>query len=380
MGATMIDRESLRNLASTRSADGAIVSAFFSTSRLDDWRQTAPTFLNSESNARLREYGLGKDARRRVQDDVARIQEVLRYDVGSQTEGLAVFADAENGRFEQFELPFRLINRVVVQPTAYVRPLVHALSLLEPFVLVRVSRDDGMIYSVDDWHLTRTEEHAGPYLKSTDRETGDVPIKEYYAAARQETLVDQHFKDMATALDRVVDDLGAAHVVLAGQHDIVSNFRKALSARSAAKVVAETALDHNASDSRLIEGAREALAGARHAAMEELAVRITDGMGAGGRGVGGFDDTFAALRRSQVRTLLVDRHYRPPGWICPACEHVTLAPTESCPVCGEGMTPAADAVGEAVRLAVLNGAFVEVAEDIPALDALGGIGGLLRYA
>jgi rubrerythrin len=376
----MIDRENLRTLASSRSVDGSFVSAFFSTSRLDDWRQTAPTFLNSESNARLRELGLGKDARRRVHDDVARIQEVLLYDIGAQTEGLAVFADAESGRFERFELPFRLVNRVVVQPTAYVRPLVHALSLLEPFVLVKVSRDDGTIFSVDDWRLTRAEGHTGPYLKSSDRETGDVPVKQYYAAARQETLVEQHYKELAAALDRVVDELRADHVVLAGQHDIVSNFRKAVSPGSAPKVVAETALDHGASDSQLIEGAREALAGARHAAMESLAARITEGMGAGGRGVGGFDDTLAALRRGQVRTLMVDRHFRPPGWVCSACGHVVLAPIETCPICGEGMTPTVDAVGEAVRIAVLNGTFVEVAENVAALEALGGIGGLLRYA
>ena len=57
----MIDIESLRSLASSRSTDGAFVSAFFSTSRLDDWRQTAPTFLNSESNNLVRERGFSRE-------------------------------------------------------------------------------------------------------------------------------------------------------------------------------------------------------------------------------------------------------------------------------------------------------------------------------
>ena len=376
----MIHRDDLRSLASNRNQDGVFVSAFFSTSRLDDWRQTAPTFLNSESTTALRERDLSKDARKRAADDVARIQEVLRYDIGASTEGLAVFADAESGLFERFELPFRLSNRLVFEPDAYLRPLVHALSLLEPFVLVRVSRDEGTVFSIDDWRLTKAEGHSGPYLKSTDRETGDVPIKEYYAAARQDSLVDQHFKELAAALDRVVDDLGAAHVILAGQHDIVSHFRKALSARAASRVVAETALDHAASTPQLIAAARETFAGARSAAMEDLAARISEGMGAGGRGVGGFDDTMAALRRGQVRTLLLDRAYRPPGWSCAACDHVMLSPSPECPVCGGAMIPLADGVGAAVRLAVLNGVYIEVAEGVPTLEAMGGIGGLLRYA
>ena len=375
----MIDRDTIRSLASSRSDDGVFVSAFFSTSRLDDWRQTAPTFLNSGFNGLLRERPLGKEPKKRLEEDVERIQEVLRYEIGPRTEGLAVFADAESGRFESIELPFRFSNKLIVEPTAYLRPLIHALALLEPFVLARVSRDDGMIYSIDEWRLTRTEGHSGPYLQSTDRDTGDVPVKEYYAAARQESLVDHHFKELAAALDRTVDEIGASHVVLSGQHDIVSNFRKALSARAAAMVVAEIPLDHAASTAQLLVGARAALADARHVATGALAERIAEGMGAGGRGVGGFDDTLAALRRGQVQTLLIDRAYRPAGWACGSCGHVLLAPTPACPVCDGGTVPIVDALGEAVRSAILQGAYVEVGEDLPVLDSLEGIAGLLRY-
>ena len=47
--------------------------------------------------------------------------------------------------------------------------------------------------------------------------------------------------------------------------------------------------------------------------------------------------------------------------------------------CAGGVVPVADAVGELVRLAVLGNAFVEVGEDIPLLDDLGGVAGILRY-
>ncbi len=375
----MLDRDSLKTLAAARSDRGVFVSAFVSTSRLDDWRQTAPTFLNSESTRVVKELDLDKESRRHVQEDVDRILEVLRYEVDPRIEGLAVFADGESGRFERFELPFRLQNRLVVGPTAYLRPLIHALSLLEPFILVRVSRDESTVYSIDEWRVTGAEEHSGPYLKSTDRETGDVPVKEYYAAARQETLVDLHFKDVSAAVDRTLDDTGAAHIVLLGQHEVVAHFRKTLSARAAALVDAEVALDTVASFPQLLVGARAALESARKAAMESIAHRISEGLGSGGRGVAGFEDTLAALRRGQVQTLLIDREYRPSGWRCAACEHVVLAPLETCPVCGGAIVPVADAVGEAVHTAVLQGTFVEVAEQVPELGAMGGIGGLLRY-
>ena len=202
----MIDTELVRSLAGAKSStDGVFVSAFLSTSNLDHWRQTAPTFLHSSLAALLQARSPGKDERRRLEDDFKRLQEVLQYDVDSHVQGLALFVDGRGGVFERIELPVRLVDQVVVERSPYVRPLVDAFSQLDPFVVVRVSRDDSSIYLVDHWRLTREEDLYGPYLKSGNRATGDVPVKEYYAAARQESLVEQHYKEVAAALDRVVD-------------------------------------------------------------------------------------------------------------------------------------------------------------------------------
>ena len=226
----MIDTELVRSLAGAKSAtDGVFVSAFLSTSNLDHWRQTAPTFLHSSLAALLQARSPGKDERRRLEDDFKRLQEVLQYDVDSHVQGLALFVDGRGGVFERIELPVRLVDQVVVEGSPYVRPLVDAFSQLDPFVVARVSRDDSSIYLVDHWRLTREEDLYGPYLKSGNRATGDVPVKEYYAAARQESLVEQHYKEVAAALDRVVDETGVRWVVLCGQHDIAANFRKHIS-------------------------------------------------------------------------------------------------------------------------------------------------------
>ncbi len=76
----------------------------------------------------------------------------------------------------------------------------------------------------------------------------------------------------------------------------------------------------------------------------------------------------------------MDRNYRPPGWTCPNCDWAGLTALERCPVCGAGPVPVADVVGELVRMAILQSSRVDVAEDIPLLDELGGVGALLRFA
>ena len=287
--------------------------------------------MHSEFNRIAKEGGLDKKQERALRDDLDRVLEVVHYEVTHRTQGVAVFADGANDVFERVELPFRLANRLVAQTTPYVRPLVHALSLLEPFLLVRVSRDDSSIYLVDEWRLAREDDYTGPYLKSTDRETGDVPVKEYYAAARQESLIEQHFKEVAGALDKALDEAEARRVAICGQHDIVSNFRKVLSVRAAAHVVAEIPWDANESVNQMLVRARDALDEARRGEMTQLAERIQEGLGAQGHGVAGFDATLAALRRGQLRTLLVDRGYRPQGWRCTACDHVVLTPAAHVP-------------------------------------------------
>jgi rubrerythrin len=375
-----VARERLKELAGARGSRGVILTVTLSTSRLDDWRQFAPTFLNSEFGRIVKERGISKEERHHLQKDLDYVFDLIKYDLTGKTQGLAVFVDGDGGLHERIELPFRLVNRLVIEPSPYIRPVVHALALVEPFVVARVSRDESSLFLVDEWGVTKAEDDlTGPWLRSSDRETGELSIKEYYAAARQDSLVELHFKEVGVALAKMLEGSGARRAVVCAQHDIASAFRRSLPAATAARIAAEIPFDAAESTPQMLERAREAAVGARHAEMQELAARIKEGLGAGGRGVAGFDGVLGALGRHQVQTLLVDRNYRPPGWRCEECSWVGLVPVEQCPVCGGIPVPVVDAVGELVRLAILQNGQVEVGEDIAALDELGGVGGVLRY-
>jgi len=172
----MIDKEILQRLAATRSPHNLYLSVFVSTSRLDDWRQTFPSFLSSERQRIERERALSREDQRNLDQHFGHLREVLQYDVRGKTEGLSLFANSNGGPVERIELPVRLANQVVVAPSPYLRPLVRAIDQLEPFLLVRVSRDESSIFLVVDGGVMATQDLEGPYLKSTDRETGDVPV------------------------------------------------------------------------------------------------------------------------------------------------------------------------------------------------------------
>jgi hypothetical protein len=373
-------KDKLKALAAAKASGTAFLTVTLSTSRLDDWRLFAPAFLHSEFNRITRESGVSKENKRLLQTDLDHVLDVLMYDVTPATQGLAVFADGAAGFYERIELPFRLVNRVVIEPSPYIRPVAHALSLLEPFVVARVSRDESSLFLVDEWGVAHEDDLDGPWLRSSDRESGELSIKEYYAAARQDTLVDLHFKEVGASLAKLLETSGVRRVALCAQHDIASGFRRTLPASVAGRIVAEIPLDAAATTAQMVVSARRAVEEARHEEMVALAARIKEGLGHGGRGVSGFDDVLSAVGRHQVQTLLVDRNYRASGWRCVDCGWVGLVATERCPVCGGAIVPIADAVGEIVRLAIMQNGQVEVGENIPALDDLGGVAGVLRYA
>lgn len=372
-------KERLKVLAGLQSERGMSVTAVLSTSRLDDWRQVAPTFINSEFGRITKERAFSKDERRVLQDSLDFVLDTLKYDVTPDTQGIVVFADASNGLREKMELPMRLMNRLVIDPSPYVRPVVHALSMLEPFIVARVSRDESALFLVDEWRVAKEDELIGPWLRSSDKETGEVSIKDYYAAARQDALVEQHYKDVGSALAKMLESSGARRVAICAQHDIANSFRRSLPQAVAGHIVAEIAFDAAATTAQMLVSAREAVEQARNAEIEDLARWVKEALGTGGRGTAGFDDVLGALRRHQVQTLLVDRMYIVPGWRCLGCDWVGLTEVARCPICDEPVMPVSDAVGEAVRLAVLQNGQVEVGEDIPTLTALGGMAGVLRY-
>jgi hypothetical protein len=370
----------IKALAGMKAAGDAFLTVTLSTSRLDDWRVSVPSFLHSELTRLTQGNHGAKDRKRLLQSDLDYVLDVVAYEVTPETQGLAVFVDGKGHFSERIELPFRLLNRLLIEPYPYVRPVAHALALLEPFVLARVSRDESSLYLIDEWGVAQEDDHAGPWLRTSDRETGEVSIKEYFAAARQEALVEQHFKEVGASLAKLLEASKVRRVALCAQHDIASAFRRALPQAVAAHIVAEIPFDAAATPAQMVAAARQAVEDARNGEMKALASRIKEGLGRGGRGVSGFDDVIAAVGRRQVQTLLVDRNFRDPGWRCPACDWAGLAEVAVCPVCGGKPQPVVDAVGEIVRQAILQNVQVEVGEQIPELDDLKGVGGLLRYA
>ena len=140
-------------------------------------------------------------------------------------------------------------------------------------------------------------------------------------------------------------------------------------------MVAEIPFDAAVTPHQMLVSARVAANEARQLELVQLMARIKEGLGATAAGRPGSTRCWVAFERGQIQTMVVDRNYRPPGWRCPDCDWAGLSRVERCPLCGGAPVPMADAVGELVRLAILQNSRVEVAEEIPAAGRDGRGGG-----
>jgi peptide subunit release factor 1 (eRF1) len=118
-------------------------------------------------------------------------------------------------------------------------------------------------------------------------------------------------------------------------------------------------------------------------ARRALATRLAEPMHAG-RTVRGLEDALAALRRGSVSELVLSTAFpaEAEGWACISCRGFGDGDTPAvCPDCGRATTSTVSLREELGHQALARGARVRIVEggDVPAFDAQGGIGAVLRF-
>ena len=110
----------------------------------------------------------------------------------------------------------------------------------------------------------------------------------------------------------------------------------------------------------------------------ELVDRWLEEVGRNGRAVSGWTDTFEAASDARVDTLLYQDGVQRDAFRCPACGRAAVEAL-TCPLDGTRMEPRDDGLDLAVRLTLANGGDVWAIEHRQDLDAVEGIGALLRF-
>jgi peptide chain release factor subunit 1 len=369
----------LRELAAFRAATGCAISLY-----VDLDPSVAPTAgdVDSRFNALVNEAekaagrdALSHDAREAVKADLARIRRFFDSEFDRDgVHGLALFAAAGDNLWVTLPLTERVPDAIKTRRDLHVSPLVPLVGRSDGAVVAVVGREQGHLYRLRDGRLEevvdRSEEQPGRH------DQGGWSQARYQRHI--ENLVQEHFKDVAEALDQQLRRARGPRVVLVASEEARSEFMNSLSNEARAAVVGATQAEAHATPAELLEIVKPHLVQARLADERAVLDRWQEEAGRNGRAASGWAETLEAASDGRVEMLLFTDGVEREAWQCAACGRGS-AVGGSCPLDGETMERVDEGLDVAVHRTLAHGGTVLAVEAHRDLDPVDGIGALLRY-
>jgi len=187
-------------------------------------------------------------------------------------------------------------------------------------------------------------------------------------------------RDQVALLGRVAGARRHAHLMLAGDPQVMDRCREAFPPALATMLIGAVPVAGDRTIDDLVAVTTAVFVDWEEEESQAAAARWVEAVRDNGRAAVGPAACLEALRRREVRLLLVSRRHAPqPGWRCGSCAAMRLRRRmpEACPECG-GTVWRIDATSEILRLAGQRGCDVEFVEHSDPLRAMGGVGCELR--
>jgi len=362
-------RENIRALVALDATSDPVTSCYLEV--------TTRGFAPIERKAAAIRRSLAPDARRSFDDALAPLRELVASGLSPATRGLAAFSRAGTAPFfmaMQFQVPVE--DQLSIAPTASIFGLIELKDTYERYVVLIVTDAFARILEISLGAVTAELWAARPELR--DRTAGLT--REQYQHHRRDRS-DAFVKEKVAILERLLAKRGHGHLIIVGSPTLSARVRAALPARLAAKVVEVGEISPLSSTSEVVPRTIQRIIAKERAASLDTAACPLREIQQGGLAVAGVAGALAALEVGQVDVLVMTPAFRAPAsWKCESCGAVALQDRPaSCHRCRDLVLHPVSVREELVQLAERHNTKVELVHDSAALEALGGIGCLLRY-
>jgi peptide chain release factor subunit 1 len=376
--------ERLRRLTEPR-GDAAVLSLYL------DWdpselptppaRESAVDSALSDARRAVEEHRLDHDTRVRMREALGELAHRLRPSEGMEADGaraLAAFVAVDGSAdIELLRLPAPVRNHVALDLGAHVEPLV-PMAATQRWCIALVNRRSARFFVGDEFAVEETGKLEDDVHGSHDQ--GGWSQRRYQSSIEED--VSHHLDRVARALhvEQTQRDR-FDRLLLGAPQELHGGLEGSLHPDTRAVLGGWVEVDQSAAGTEEVRlAAAAAIEGERDAHRREALDRLQAGIAVdGGHGVHGLDAVLLPLyeRRVEVLLLLDDLHR--PGARCPRCGMLGLDAGAPCPVDDTAMEPVEDVVEAGIGLAYQQDAEVMVLHLEPRLQALGGIGAVLRF-
>jgi peptide subunit release factor 1 (eRF1) len=190
-----------------------------------------------------------------------------------------------------------------------------------------------------------------------------------------------HLKNVAEALDKLVDQFGFDRILIGGPVEAAAELQRLLSKRARARVIDRVSLPVNASAHDVLEEALRIGERLERKMEEQIVEDLIEGDDKHHPFTLGLEGTVLALCEERIWRMVYAQGFTAAGGQCGRCGMLFAAPDGSCEYCGGGIHKTDDLLERMVERALDQDSLLEEVAG-PAAERLqqaGGIGAILRF-
>jgi peptide chain release factor subunit 1 len=326
---------------------------------------TRASSLLHEIRPMTKDHSLDREARLSVRGDLERIEGELTSE-RPQRGAVAIFSCSGNGFYEEIELPRRVRDRIVVEATPWVRPMLAVLDEYYRTCVLVLDQETARTWELYQGEITDTGEMLDKAPRNPDNAE---PRDEYHIHNKDEELAKKHFRKVATVLDGLYR-AGRFELLAIGGHDHeVPVFMDFLPHALRAKVVGTFTIDPSTATVADIRATTSAFVDRYERDEESRRVaEVLEKKAAGGNAAVGLERSLWAGSVAAIEHLLVQEDATAPGVVCD--ESGWLAERgDTCIICGKPTRETDDVIAELAAVVIDAGGSVEhVVADTPLRD------------
>lgn len=333
---------------------------------------------------------------------LARIPEALQ-EVDPAAHGVYIVANEATEVFEVLAVGLPLETTFTLGPTPTLNVLARMMDDHPPYaILLSDQREATLTFVSQGVALSELNLVGGGYPQRTDQGGWSQQRYQRRADERIESFA-QHVGEQTRV---ALEESGIQRLVVAADEPVASVLQHELHATVSDRIVGTTQIQGGAPIADQIAASVPLVEQYEREREAQAVQQIEDNHGPGGTAVAGGDDVVAALLSGQVMTLVINSDFTAPGWadFDQGLVGAGEVPSEHPYGGDEAALVSVELEQELVRLALQQDATIEiVAADVPVsteeltdipeagqarprsdaatqLDALGGVGALLRYS
>lgn len=304
----------------------------------------------------------------------------LRNELLPEARGVAIFSRAygDDGRLFlplQFAVP--VPDWISLYPVPNLYHLVELKDNYDRYVLVFAARNNVRIMVVS---LGSVTEQVWLERPASRQRVGAGWSRTHYHARRHEEKC-LFLSEAVVAIGELMKAGGHTHLILAGLPEVTAAIRGVLPKTMTGQLIDSVAAGEHHHISDVVAATLAAFIDREEHESRTIAAQLIDQVRADGLGVVGLHECHNALKQGQADTLVMTNTFGAEiGWTCVACDalHIGSKPKSTCLTCGGTSLRFIELGAELVREAEQHDCHVEMVQHSDSLDALGGVGCLLR--